>query len=662
MAPRADRRLAAILAVDVVGYSRLVGADEAGTLARVKAHRVDFVDPLIAAYDGCVVKLTGDGELVEFASTADAVECAAAIQRGMAEREANVPEDLRIRYRIGINLGDIVREDGDIYGDSVNIAARLEGLADPGGTCIARKVYDEVKNKNLALGFAPMGEHRVKNIRDPVEAYRMVAEPGFVARAIELKGAGRRKWRWAALAAAAALVTIAGGGASWWYAGGAGSQQLSGGGTAEAEPTLALPDKPSIAVLPFDNLSLDPKHELLAEGIAGDIIADLSRFRDLFVIARNSSFGYQAKPTDVRQIARELGVQYVLEGSLQTEGNRVRITAKLIDAASGNYRWSERYDRPLDDIFTVQDEVTNTIAASLAGWDGIVARAQRETARRKAPTSLQAYEYYLLGMERKNLLNEQDNKKALELFQKAIELDPNYARPYVGLAWAYNIAHDNGWGGSKKESLAKWLDASDKAVALDPLDGEAHMALGWYYVYTRDVERARAEIEKSISLNPNDADTLIDAAGVLSWIGEPGQAVEAAERAMRLNPHFPDMYYGPARDAYFHAGYFEKAILASNTRQNISFWDLVYRPLCYAQVDRDEEAAAAANKLLQRDPAYSAERFLSDFGTYARDVELNLFLNSHEKAGLPICATEAQLAENPETKRLEQCEEQRAKS
>jgi len=572
-----------------------------------------------------------------------------------------VPEDRRIRYRIGINIGDIIIEDGDIYGDGVNIAARLEGLAEHGGICIARNVYNQVKNK-LAFGFEPMGEHRVKNITEPVTVYWVAAEPGFVARAIRLRGTRARKWRWAALAAAAALVMIAGGGASWWYAGQPGLQPLAGGGNAEAEPARPLADKPSLAVLPFDNLSLDQNNELLAKGIAGGIIADLSRFRDIFVIARESSFSYDDDGLGPRRIAAELGVQYVLEGTLQTEGTRVRIAAKLIDASSGKYVWSERYDQPLANIFDVQDEVTGKIAATLAGWDGIFARTGRQIARRKPPSSLQAYEYYLLGMQNNHNIDKNDNRKALELFQKALELDPNYARPYVGIAWAYNIAHDNGWGASKKESLAKWLEASEKAVVLDPLDGEAHMTLGWYYLYTRDVERARAEIEKAIELNPNDADTLIHAAGVLSWFGEPERAVETAERAMRLNPHFPDRYYGPARDAYFHAGYFEKALLASNTRQKTSFWDTVYRPLTYAQLNRDQEAAAAANELLQSDPEYSAEKFLSDNGTYARDVELNLFLDSHEKARLPICATETQLAKNPDTKRLELCEEQRAKS
>jgi TolB-like protein/class 3 adenylate cyclase/tetratricopeptide (TPR) repeat protein len=662
VAPRKDRRLAAVMAVDVVGYSRLVGADEAGTLARVRAHRIEFAEPLIVDYHGRVVKLTGDGALVEFASAVDAVECALAIQQGMAAREADESEDRRIRFRIGINIGDIIIEDGDIYGDGVNVAARLEGLAEPGGICIARNVYNQVKNK-LAFGFEPMGTHRIKNIAEPVEVYRVGLGPGVAL------GAQPAPWmqpRWRVGAALVVLLLVSAAGGAWYGLSSPASKSTiaSKGDATESEqrPTLPLPDKPSIAVLPFDDLSVNPDHVHLAEGIAGGIIADLSRFRDLFVIARESSFVYEETSVDIQQIAGELGVQYVLEGSLQADHNRVRITVRLINASSGNSIWSERYDQPLDDVFAVQDQVTNKIAASLAGWGGIVARAGREVARRKPPANLEAYEYYLLGVELSHNINQNDYRKALQLFGKSLELDPSYARPYVGIAWAHNIAHDNGWGPSKKEALENWLDAAKKAVALDPLDGEAHMVLGWYYLYTRDIERAHAEIEKAIDLNPNDADTLIHAAGVLSWFGEPERAVEIAERAMRLNPHFPDLYYGPARDAYFHAGYFEKALLASNTRQSISFWDLVYRPLSYAQLDRKEEAATAAAELLEREPEYSAEKFLSDNGTYARDTELNLFLDSHEKAGLPLCATEEQLAKHPEMHRLEQCEGERAKS
>jgi len=278
----------------------------------------------------------------------------------------------------------------------------------------------------------------------------------------------------------------------------------------------------------------------------------------------------------------------------------------------------------------------------------------------KPPANLQAYECYLLGLEANHILTEEGYQKAQRFFQQALERDPDFARAYVGLAWSYNHAHDNGWGESPQELRAKWLEASKSAVTLDPLDGEAHMTLGWYYVYTRDLDRAREEIHKSLALNPNNADVLVQASGVLPWLGEPERAVEAAERATRLNPYFPDWYNGSVRDAYFHARDFEKAMVATKRRQNVTLWDSVYLPLCYAQLGCGEEAAAAGEKLLKRDPDYSAEKFLSDYGTYAREVELNLFLDSHCKACLPLCATKEQLAKYPALKRLEQCEQQRA--
>ena len=444
-APRVDRRLAAIMAVDVVGYSRLVGADEAGTLARVKAHRIDFAEPLISEHHGRIVKLTGDGALVEFASAVDAVECAVAIQNGMAAREAAEPEERRIRYRIGINIGDIVLEDGDIFGDGVNVAARLEGLAEPGSICIARNVYNQVKAK-LDLGFEPMGEHRVKNIAEPIVAYRVLPGPGARprTRAAAITWALRRH-RPAAIGAAAVVLLMTGAGGAWYafwrpsVPPPATIAEIAGSGGAQAKPALPLPDKPSIAVLPFDNLSGEVRYERLADGLTEDIITDLSRFRDLFVIARNSTFVYKDKPTDVRQVARELGVRYVLEGSLQAEGDRVRITAQLVDATTGNHLWSKRYDRPLDDVFAVQSEVTQTIVAQLGGLDSAIALAGRDLARRKPAESLEAYDYYLLGVETKERFTKEDLKKAQKLFQKAIEIDPNFARGYVGLTHTYDM-------------------------------------------------------------------------------------------------------------------------------------------------------------------------------------------------------------------------------
>jgi TolB-like protein/class 3 adenylate cyclase/tetratricopeptide (TPR) repeat protein len=666
-APRVDRRLAAIMAVDVVGYSRLVGADEAGTLARVKAHRKELAEPVIAEHHGRVVKLTGDGALVEFASAVDAVECAVALQAGMAEREAAEPEERSIRYRIGINIGDIVLEDGDIFGDGVNVAARLEGLAEPGGICIARNVYNQVKGK-LDLAFEPMGEHRVKNIAEPITVYRALPGPGTRAKTRPMPIARALRQHRPAVIAAAMLLLLLAGAAAGWYAlwqpsatPPAAASQIAGGPAAEAKPALPLPDKPSIAVLPFDDLSGEDKYERLAGGLTEDVITDLSRFRDLFVIARNSTEVYKGKPVDVRQVARELGVQYVLEGSLQSDGEQVRITAQLVDAITGNHVWSERYDRPLEHIFAVQDEVTKTIVGSVAGHHGIVARAGKETSRRKPPESLQVYDYYLLGMEAKHRFTKEDNKKAQEFFQKAIERDPDFARAYVGLAYTYNLEIDMQFGDSWEQSMDDLLKAAQKAVALDPYDAEARFLHGLYFQYLNDYERAVSGLDQALELNPNHADVLAHSIFLLKKAGQPERALDLVERAVRLNPHHPDWYYGALREAYFYNRRFEDAIAATKKRLIPSpLEDPQVRAMSYAQLGREREAAQESRALLEAYPDYSAEKFLSGTGTYARETERDLFLDSIEKAGLPVCATEEQLAKYPDMERLPECEAQRA--
>jgi TolB-like protein/class 3 adenylate cyclase len=412
--PGVERRLAAILAADVVGYSRLMEADEAGTHARLKALRKEFIEPRIAEHRGRVVKLTGDGVLVEFPSVVEAVLCAVDVQRIVAERNADVPQDQRIEFRIGVNLGDVIIEDDDLYGDGVNVAARLQTLAEPGGICASRTVYNHVRNK-VGLTFASMGEHKVKNIAEPTAVFRVLPGSAGAASVRTLVGRALGRRRLAAVAAAMAAFLAAGAAGAWYALWRPGSEPLTSAvAEAEAKPALPLPDKPSIAVLRFENLSGDPKQERLAGGLTEDVITDLSRFRELFVIARNSTEVYKGKPVDVRQVARELGVQYVLEGSLQIDGDRVRITAQLIDGTTGNHVWAERYDRPLDDVFVVQDEVTKKIAGTLApSMSGVLTRAGRESARRKPPESLQAYENYLLGIEHKHRFTPEDNQKAL---------------------------------------------------------------------------------------------------------------------------------------------------------------------------------------------------------------------------------------------------------
>ena len=633
-APRVDRRLAAILAVDVVGYSRLVGADEAGTLARVKRHRIEFAEPQIDEYRGRVVKLTGDGALVEFASAVDAVECAVAIQTGMVEREANMPEDRRIRYRIGINLGDVVREDGDIFGDGVNIAARLEGLAEPGGICIARPVYNEVKNK-LALGFKRMGLAAAQEHRRAGRGLsgRRRARPRRPS--IGLQRAGTRKWRWAALAAAAALVTIAGG-APWWYGDQFRSQQLTSDGIAPAGPVPSRSDKPSIAVLPFDNLSGDEAAGRLADGVTGDIIADLARFRDFHVIARNSTLPYKRKPIDVRQIGKELDVRYVLEGSIQRQADRVRITAQLIDTASGAHVWSERWDRPAQDVFEVQTELAESVANRIGGY-GLVAAAGREIAKRKRPENLTAYDLYLLGVEAVHRHTEESEQEAIRQLQQALDLDPQFARAWAALSWAYNISA--AFASDESVLRQKAVDAARRAVELDPMDAEAHVALADAVGLMGNLEQAEAELERALQLNPNADVVLEKYANWASSFGKPEKGAEAAKKFIRVNPTYPVWASSGLSYAFFMAGRYEDClqVLAPRPEETMVAAQFIRKAGSLAALGRTGEAKDVVTRALTRFPRISIEGFASrpDYIEHERQR----WIETMRKAGFPACAS-----------------------
>jgi adenylate cyclase len=414
---RANRRLAAILAADVVGYSRLMEANEAGTLAALKAHRKELVDVKISEHQGRIVKLTGDGMLVEFPSIVNAVDCASEIQRGMSERNIEVPSDRRIEFRIGINLGDVIVEGDDIYGDGVNVAARLEGIAQPGGVAISSSVRDHIGNR-LELQFEDMGNQILKNIEKPVHVF-----------SIALGGSAGRS-------------------------------------AAESPAYQKQPkrEKPSIAVLPFDNMSGDPGQAYFSDGVTEDIITELSRFRSLFVIARNSSFALRGERLDVAEIARRLGVEFVVEGSVRRTGNRVRITAQLISAATGAHLWAERYDRQLEDIFEIQDEVVRTIVATVAGRLEV---AGAEYAKRKLPESLVAYDYVLRGIEQLSLEGEEHNQEAIRLFEQAVAIDPQYAAGHAYLALA--ISFQGNITGTSGE-LERALLPARRALMLDESD------------------------------------------------------------------------------------------------------------------------------------------------------------------------------------------------
>jgi len=641
-----ERRLAAILAADVVGYSRLMAADEKGTHARLKALRQDFIEPKIAEHHGRIVKLMGDGALVEFASVVDAVEGAAAIQAGVAERQAELPEDRRIAFRIGINIGDIIIEDGDIYGGGVNIAARLEGLADGGGICVARNVYDQVKDK-VPFGFEPMGEHAVKNIPEPVAVYRLLTERSPAVG----KLVARRSMRWPLVAAAAVLVMLAGI-ALWqrpWESGGEPG--------AQAGKTIPHTAKPSIAVLPFDDFHGDDATARLARGVTEDIITDLARFPEFDVIARNSTAVYEDKAVDAREVGEALGVGYVLEGSIQRDGERLRITAQLIDAATGGHLWSERWDRTAEDIFAVQTEIAETVANRLGGGAGLVQQAGRMAAHRKPPSNLTAYELYLLGTEKLEQVNRADVDEAIRLLNRAVEIDPGLARAWVELYHAHATLAGFGVEAETNQRLAD--DAALSAVRLDPGDAEAHAVLGMSLGMKDDLVRAKAEFDTALSLAPGAAEILTFYAGWSSGFGEPERGAEMVDRVIRLNPNYPTWSAGPFSYAYFQAGRYEDALRMSDRLIPDNYWRLHWamRAGALAAVGRTEEAKTLVQKALERHPDLTIEAIANEPG-YS-DAERQRLTDGMRLAGFPSCTRAEERAGLTPEVRLAECEDTR---
>src|SRR5271166_4300153 len=448
---RLQRRLAAILSADVVGYSRLMGLDEAGTLSRLNVLRRELIDPAIAAHSGRIVKLMGDGALVEFASAVDAVTCAIEIQRQLRERDAGGSEANPIQFRIGINVGDIIIEGEDILGDGVNIAARIEGIAEPGGISISEDAWRQVQGK-VAANFVDDGEQSLKNIARPVRVYRL----DFAEKAAPAFQAPRM--------------------------------------------TLTPPDKPSIAVLAFNNMSGDPEQEYFSDGICEDIITDLSKLSELHVIARNSSFTYKGEPVDVKQVGRDLGVRYVLEGSVRKAGNRVRVTGQLIDAASGAHIWADRFDRDLTDIFEVQDELTREIIAALKIK---LSAAEKALIVGSGTKNVDGYDFFLRGRELWYRHTKEGNDQALEMLTRALELDPHLASACALSSIIHQQDYLNQWSGSPLLALERGREAALRAVALDSRDPYALWALGSYYLWSRRLDEAVGELEKAISLSPN---------------------------------------------------------------------------------------------------------------------------------------------------------------
>ncbi len=520
-----ERKLTTILAADVVGYSTLMERDEAGTHERLQAGRKELFEPEIARHHGRVFKLMGDGLLAEFGSVVDAVECAVSLQRGLTERNANVAEEERIQVRIGINLGEVIVEGEDRYGEGVNIAARLEQLADPGGICVSGKVAKEVEKK-LAFGFEPMGEQKVKNIAEPVEAFRIKLDGAPVKRSIAIAPPASRLRLLVISLGAAVLLAIAGFySVQNWF----------------ADDGPPLPDKPSIAVLPFDNLSDDPQQAFFADGIAEDLMTDLSRVPGLFVIARNSSFAYKGKATNVRQVAHELGVHYVVEGSVRRAGEQVRINVQLIDGLTGAHQWGERYDGAYVDIFALQDKVTKAVVAALAVQ---LTGTEQATLTQHETAVPAAYEAFLRGWEYYQRTTPDDYKKAIPYFERAVELDPQYGRANAALAMVYFRSFDQHWTGvlglSADQAFREARDYLNLAKVRPTstshqVTGNISRERGWY-------DDALKEFAAAIALDPSDSWTYADQAHTLIWAGRPAEAETQIETAMRLDPHYPPVF------------------------------------------------------------------------------------------------------------------------
>jgi TolB-like protein/class 3 adenylate cyclase/tetratricopeptide (TPR) repeat protein len=639
-----DRKLAAILASDVVGYSALMEQDEQGTFERLRAGRKELFEPEIARHHGRIFKLMGDGLLAEFSSVVDAVECAVALQRGLAERNAAVPEDQRFQVRIGINLGEVIVEGDDRYGEGVNIATRLEQIAEPSSVYVSGKVAKEVEKK-LAFELEAIGEQRVKNIAEPILVYRVKLDGVARRRLVKARGRISRM-----IPAALAVILIAATGAAvgvtgWWRA--------SGPAT----------DRASVAVLPFDNLGGDPKWDRIADGMTEDIITDLSHSKDFHVIARNSTAVYHGKAVDIRQVGDELGVKYVLEGSLQVIGDQVRVTAQLIDTTTGAHVWSDRYDRPDEDIFVLQSAVTEKIAASLVGYGGAVAGAERKLIKRKPPKSLTAFDTYLLALEAKHQVTKEGLTEAEKLFRKAIELDPQLARAYVGLVYVYSYMINLGLAESIEDVYPKVTEAAQKAVELDPNDGETHLVLGVAKLYGGKREQALAEFAKAEALAPNNADILMLIAWYIPGIGEgeSQRAVNLADRALTLNPNYPDWYNQALYYAYFFGEQFEKSAKYTKLVKNSFAIDYTFLAMSYAYLGHMEEAKSAAAEATKLAPKWVAEEYLSLAGG-VEEREAKLFVEGARKAGLPACVTAAGLKDSPNLIHVKSCDEERAKA
>ena len=619
------RKLTAILSADVIGYSRLMRDDEDATVRDLAAHRV-LATVIIQQHDGRVVDSPGDNILAEFASVVDAVNGAIKIQQEIKKRNSNTPHDRRMEFRIGINLGDVIGEDDRIYGDGVNIAARVEGLAAGGGIAISGTVYEHIKDK-LALGYHYLGEQNVKNIPEPVRVYRLLIDPEDSGKMIDAQKPYTGKWRWAITASIAIILLVAGALSIWIFFLRFEKEVASVAGVA-----LPLPDKPSIAILPFQNLSGDPEQDYFSDGLTEDLITDLSKISGLFVISRNSSFAYKGKTIKIAEVGREFGVQYILEGSVRKAGDRVRITAQLIDTTTEGHLWAHRYDRELKDIFKLQDDVTQKIIAALT-----VKLTEDEQKRllHRYTDSMDAYDLYLKGLEYLNRVTKESNIQARQVLNKAIDLDPDFAAAYALLGWVHSREWTQGWSPGP-QPLDRAFELAQKAIALDESLPAGYTILGEIYLHKKQHARAIAAQEKAIALSPNDAEGIASLAGILTWAGRPQETVALIKKAMRLNPMYPTEYLWNLGHAYYLMGRYEEAIevLGRARDRNPDYIPVqAYLAASYIELGREEDARTPAAEFKRLSPRIPLTEWRHRLPYKDQMITERLFVNLR-KAGI----------------------------
>jgi len=583
--PGPERRLAAVFAADMVGYSRLMEADETGTLARLKTHRIELIDPAITKNRGRIIKTTGDGMLVEFHSVVDAVLCAAEVQRRMARRNADVAPARWMQFRIGINLGDVIVDGNDIFGDGVNVASRLEVLAESGGICVSGAVRDQVGDRLEDMSFEDLGDQTVKNIVRPIRVFRIRLDPDSRVAPDQARNA--------------------------------------------AAPTVAR--KPSIAVLPLVNMSGDPEQEFFADGLTEDIITELSRFHDLLVISRNSTFVYKGKAVKVQEVAKEFAVDYVLEGSVRKAGDRIRVTVQLIDAEADRHVWAERYDRELADIFAIQDEMTRAIVATLPGR---VEAAAHDRVKRKPTDNMAAYECVLAAKVLHHRSTREDNAEAQRLLERAIALDPNYAHAHawracvLGQTWVYS------WCADRDATFEQVAVELEIALKLDDNDSDVHRILAALNLNREDHDKAAYHQERALALNPNYDLVVVQQGELLTWLGRPEEGIDWIKKAMRLNPYHPERFWSHLGRGCYCAEKYAEAAEAFSRITRPDHTHHAFLAATFAQMGNAVAAAAHAAEVLKREPNFSAATYLTT-QHYKREVDRERHAAGLLKAGLP---------------------------